>query len=205
MIQTFNEFVLDWWQEYIGEATIETCNEIMQEWIGEEECLSNYISSDASDSREWLLEHVTDAEKIYRAYYGLDGGGTWEDMPDTNRFVKDLLMQANQYSEADFAEEFIENMACHIADYSRPRSFFADLVYGGCISGMVGMLIYNSDCKRIYIEHIDSMEDFKEELEGELGASITNRHKVPHYTFMCWLCYEELAFSIARNLWPDKF
>ena len=70
---------------------------------------------------------------------------------------------------------------------------------------MIGMLIYNSDCKEIYIEHIDDMEEFVKELESEMGEPIRNRDHLPHYTFVCWLCYEELAFRIARELFPDEF
>ena len=55
------------------------------------------------------------------------------------------------------------------------------------------------------VEHIDDMEGFKEDFEDELGMPITNKEGLPHYTFMCWLCYEELAHRIAQELWPDKF
>lgn len=47
--------------------------------------------------------------------------------------------------------------------------------------------------------------EFKETMEDELGTPIHNKSGVPHATFMCWFCYEELGFQIARNLFNDQF
>lgn len=80
------------------------------------------------------------------------------------------------------------------------KSFAEDLQQGGCISGMIGNFIYNNDCKNFYIEYIDELEGMKEDFENELGESIKNRHSVPHYTFMCWLCFEEYVFNIYNSL-----
>ena len=95
-------------------------------------------------------------------------------------------------------------MAGHCFNYANPAGFFQDLQCGGCASGMIGMFIYHSDCKDFYINHIDSMEDFVEEFEDELGSPIKNEAKMPHYTFICWICYEELAFRIANELWDGE-
>jgi len=70
---------------------------------------------------------------------------------------------------------------------------------------LIGMLIYNSDCQKIYGKYANDMETFKEEIEQELGVPIHNKSGVPHYTFVCWFCYEELGFQIARNLFEDEF
>lgn len=80
------------------------------------------------------------------------------------------------------------------------RSFAEDLQQGGCISGMIGDFIYNSDCKDFYIQYIDELEAIKTDLEESLGESIPNRHSVPHYTFLCWLCFEEYVYSIYNDL-----
>ena len=102
-------------------------------------------------------------------------------------------------------DELIEDMAGHSENYDTPYGFFHDLSYGGCVSGMIGMFVYHSDCKRFYIEHIDDLEAFVEDFEEELGEPIQNKDHQPHYTFTCWLCYEELAYRIARTLYPDTF
>lgn len=69
---------------------------------------------------------------------------------------------------------------------------------------MIGMLIYNSDCKRIYIEHIDDMEEYAEQIYEEAGF-ISNKNGAPHYTHICWLCYEEFGYQIGRTLFPETF
>ena len=66
---------------------------------------------------------------------------------------------------------------------------------------MIGMLIYNSDCKRIYIEHIDDMEEYAEQIYEEAGF-ISNKNGAPHYTHICWLCYEELAIRLVELYSP---
>lgn len=80
------------------------------------------------------------------------------------------------------------------------KSFFEDLQHGGCISGLIGEFIYHYDCKQFYIKHIDALEEYREEIEEQLGEPIVNRHKAPHYTFMCWLCFEEYCNELYRNL-----
>ena len=102
-----------------------------------------------------------------------------------------------------FAEDFLRDMAEHIEGYSNPLGFFNDLTHG-CQSGMIGMLIYNSDCKRIYIEHIDDMEEYAEQIYEEAGF-ISNKNGAPHYTHICWLCYEEFGYQIGRTLFPETF
>ena len=79
------------------------------------------------------------------------------------------------------------------------KSFLEDLQRGGCISGMIGEFIYHSDCKDFYISHLDDLEDIRKDLEDSLGEPISNRFESPHYSFMCWLCFEEYCFDIYRN------
>jgi hypothetical protein len=79
------------------------------------------------------------------------------------------------------------------------KCFLEDLQNGGCMSGMISEFIYHSDCKEFYIKHLDDLENIKEELEESLGESVKNKHRLPHYTFVCWLCFEEYCFDIYRN------
>ena len=79
------------------------------------------------------------------------------------------------------------------------KSFLEDLQSCGCVSGMIGEFIYHSDCKDFYISNLDDLEDIRKDLEDSLGEPISNRYESPHYTFMCWLCFEEYCFDIYRN------
>lgn len=207
MVKDFNEYMLDWWHEYLDDHKDE-CKRLMEEFIGEEETIDNYLE-DGQTPYDWCYNDMTDASTIYTTFFGWPSStcGLYDDMPDKNTFLQEMFAQAaHDYIQTySFAKEFVEDMADETEGYDDPSGFFSDLQHGGCVSGTVGMLIYNSDCKRIYIEHIDDMEDFKEELEDELGDRIHNKRELPHYTFVCWLCYEELAYRVAGILFPDEF
>lgn len=212
MLQTFDEHVLDWWNEYLDTCDEETAKRIMEnEFIGEEETVDDYIPEEAENCLDWLSTQ-TDADKIYKTFFGTEAtDNIYDNLPDTQTFLTEIFMscagwcdEPDSVSKPTFAEDFVPDMAYHATSYDNPISFFEDLRYG-CQSGMIGMLIYNSDCKEIYIKHINDMEEWKTEEEDNLGDVICNTNKYPHYVWMCWLCYEELGFQIARILFPNEF
>lgn len=200
---TFKNYVLDWFHSLVEEHYTD------KEWqLGLFKQLgfdNSYLETDES-IYDFLLA-VSDENMIYKSFFGYDASVDIDDIPDTESFLEHMFKEiGTEYAkDYDFAEELLEDMAVQCIDYSEPTGFFQDLQQGGCASGMIGMFIYNSDCKKFYIEHIDSMEDYVEELEDGLGSSIKNDKKLPHYTLVCWVCYEELAFRIASELWSDKF
>ena len=65
---------------------------------------------------------------------------------------------------------------------------------------MIGEFIYHDDCMKFYTKHIHDLEDFKTKLEDEIGQ-IQNKDNQPHYTFMCWLCFEEYVYDIYNTLY----
>lgn len=123
--------------------------------------------------------------------------------------IEKLLIKAGADMDIDvlLVKDFNSIILSKVVDYGKDKShlasFFNDLQHGGCISGMIGEFIYHADCKDFYIKHIDALESFKEELEEQIGEVITNRHSQPHYTFMCWLCFEEYCYVLYRNIFED--
>lgn len=105
--------------------------------------------------------------------------------------------------EASFEKAFKDIILERIADYEDPKSFFEDLQHGGCISGMISEFIYNADCKKFYIEHIDDLEWYKKEMEDCLGEPIKNRHEFPHYVFICQLCFEEYCYNLYNLIYES--
>lgn len=214
MIQTFDEFVLSWWNEYLSESTEENARAIMEnEFLEADEDISDYLAYDNSEARtcrDWLMLQK-DANYIYSKFFGYEVSKPYDNLPTTADFLVDLFIQAARWYDGnddpapDFARECCFEMAGKAEGYSDPLTYFNDLHRSGCASDMVSMFIYNTDCKQFYIEHIDDMEEYIEQIEEETGAAIKNRNKLPHYTFVCWVCFKELAFSIARSLFPDKF
>lgn len=213
-MKTFDEFVLSWWNEYLENTTEETAKAIMEnEFIGDEEAVDDYIPTpncEAENCREWLSLQ-DDATRIYETFFGIEASKYYDNLPDTPTFLIDMFLQAARWFDCvddtmpDFARDFCFEMASKAADYTEPKAYFEDLHKGGCQSGFVSMLIYNSDCKDIYINHIDDMEEYIEQIEENMGEPLKNRNRLPHYTFVCWVCFEELAFNIAQTLFPDEF
>lgn len=83
------------------------------------------------------------------------------------------------------------------------KSFLEDMHQSGCQSGMISDFIYHNDCKKFYIENIDELEGMKEEFEESLGELIPNRQKLPHYTFVVWLCFEEYCLNLYSNIFEQ--
>lgn len=200
----FKEYVNDWFHALVEQ------HENDQEWCEDLFLQLDYDKgehlNDGQSIYDFLLA-MSDENEIYEALFGFDVKvKDLDDLPDTEDFSKAMFKTVGEgiIKEYDFAEELLEDMVGNCEGYTNPIGFFQDLQQGGCGSGMIGMFIYNTDCKKFYIDHIDSMEDFVEELENELGCPIKNENKLPHYTFICWLCYEELAYRIANELWNGE-
>ena len=202
MKQTFEEYVLSWWQEFV-ESHESEAKRLMETFIGEEETIEDYLE-DGETPLDWLSSQ-DNSDEIYKHFFGSEGEQLYfDDLPDTEQFLTDMFKDMYN-DDYDFVEEFIEDMVDHAGGYDTPLGFFKDLSYGGCASGMIPMLIYNSDCKEFYCNHIDSMENFVEDCEEELGERLSNKDKLPHYVFVCWFCYEEFGYKIARQLYPETF
>lgn len=203
MKRTFREYMLDWWETFI-EANQSEAKRIMEEFIGEEEFVEDYLEDDETPF-DWLSAK-TDADEIYQHFFGYSNDALdFNSRPDTETFLIDMFKEMFD-GKYDFTDELIEDMAYHAQDYKLPRDFFSDLWRGGCESGLIGMFIYNSDCRKFYCDHIDDMEEFAEEMN--LEWEINNNGKssyIPRYTFICWFCYEQLGAKIASTLYPGDF
>lgn len=113
-------------------------------------------------------------------------------------------LEKSIYKEYDVCTAFNKIILSDLGSYDgtkkeKLKSFLEDLQNGGCMSGMVCEFIYHVDCKKFYIENLDDLENIREEIEDSLGEPVKNTHRLPHYTFMCWLCFEEYCFDIYRN------
>lgn len=113
-------------------------------------------------------------------------------------------LKKNSYTAYQVSKAFNKIILGKIESYDgtkkeQLKSFLEDLQQGGCVSGMIGEFIYHSDCKAFYIKHLDDLENIKTDLEDSFGEPVSNRYKSPHYTFLCWLCFEEYCAEIYRN------
>ena len=113
-------------------------------------------------------------------------------------------LEKSMYKKYDVRSAFNKIILSDLGSYDgtkkeQLKSFLEDLQNGGCMSGMICEFIYHVDCKKFYIENLDDLENIREEIEDSLGEPVKNTHRLPHYTFMCWLCFEEYCFDIYRN------
>lgn len=194
----FNEKVMSWYQEYVEAASEEQLKDLAEDC----EYADDVFPTDIEELRGCLAD-IQDCSKFI---WGHTIGAKYQTLgkyPDSQNFLRELFVEAAEAvaPNYDFTKDFAEDMAYHADGYDDPAGFFKDLAYGGCASGMVGMLIYNDQAKKIYVEYIDSFEDFILELEGEIGEPLRNKEGLPHYTWATWLTYEELAYRMVSYLW----
>lgn len=207
MIKTFEDYTLDWFHDWLSDhEDIEGLDVIlfnMSTPLKEGETMADYLQDETTMDYLMSLE----ADDIYHMFFGFDcTKSKYDNIPDlpiTEEFLEGMFKQAQPEEDYDFFNEFIEDMANECTDYSIPSRFFEELGEHGCISGMISSLIFNDDCLQLYGKYADSLEGYKEDIEANLGCTL--QEKAIHYVWICWLCYEELAYHIASMLWPDKF
>lgn len=98
-----------------------------------------------------------------------------------------------------FSEELKAIYKRHVEDRTTVDDFFNDLAYGGCRSGLVGEFVYTDDCKEFYLKHMDDLEDYKRDIENDLGESITD-DDLTHPELVTWLVVEEVARRVSDEL-----
>lgn len=117
-------------------------------------------------------------------------------------------LEKSIYRDYEVSKEFNQIILNHIESYygnkkERLKSFIEDLLQGGCVSGMISEFIYHIDCRNFYVKHLDDLEDIRKEIEEDYGVPVTNSAKQPHYTFMCWLCFEQYCYNIYSIVFED--
>ena len=205
----FDKYVVEWFHGYIEDHKddedlfMSLFNAICP--LKEGETVSDWIG-EGTTVKDWLLN--CSGYEIYEHLFSVNNDGYFKDLPDSEYFVSTMLTEASKETgllEYEFVNEIIGDMACHITGYDSPISFFDDLQHGGCISGMIGKFVYNSDCKEFFSKYAVSMEDFRDDLEDEYWDAVKRHRNLPHYVWLCWLCYEEVAFRLARYLFENHF
>lgn len=199
-MKDFNEYVIVWFQDFVSD------HEDNSEWLSNLAGQLGYKQNGEETELEYL-QTMCDAEFIYKSLFG-ESCILVDDLPTTEGFAREMLTDTAMdlgLSKYDFIAAFLADMAEHIENYDTPLGFFKDLNYGGCASGLIGIFVYNPDCKEFYVQHIDSMDDFKEDWETMNVESVRNAKRLPHYTFLCWFCYDEVGYEIGRALFPNVF
>ena len=102
------------------------------------------------------------------------------------------VMESLKENASDLRSEVLDILENHIEDcenFEEVRGFMEDLRSDGCVSGMIGELIYYSDTKKFFIENIDEIQDYVNELMLEHVYSINELD----INEISWIVFESIA------------
>lgn len=95
---------------------------------------------------------------------------------------------------------------------SEIKTFFEDLLSHGCVSGMIGKLIYYKDTVEFYDKYEDEIENLLEEMRGDYGyknrfemiGSLNGAENVGNTmqekNLLSWFAFEETARQLANEI-----
>jgi|SRR5690606_12813867 len=81
------------------------------------------------------------------------------------------------------------------------EGFARDVLYGGCISGIVPELIYTEDCHAWYDKHYEEIEILRKELSSKFGEPICPPTDADLKTWFAWFSFEESVRELFPNAW----
>jgi len=192
----FQESFMSWFEEQTHKEQVEMLKGIVGKPITKamlaEYDGSAYDMAEDQDMKSWYeycIEHQSsDDHKV--SNFDLEGA------------IKEIITEVTDV-EWGFAEEFIDSYVSNILQYQAAEDFFCDLQHGGCQSGLVGGLVYYNDTRNIYINNMESIDEYIAELESEMGVSILDTSKQPRFNYAVWLTYEEFAYRIYSALFEN--
>ena len=88
--------------------------------------------------------------------------------------------------------EVLDILVNHIEDcenFEEVRNFMEDLRAYGCVSGMIGELVYYNDTKKFFINNLDEIQDYLNDLIQERLYSINKFD----YNEIVWVVFETIA------------
>lgn len=189
----FQESFMSWFEEQPHNEQLEMLQGIIGKPITKKMLAeydgSAYNMAEAQDVKVWY-EHCIECQnnndhKV--SSFDLEGA------------IKEIITEVTDV-EWGFAEEFIDSYVSNILQYQAAEDFFCDLQHGGCQSGLVGGLVYYNDTRKIYINNMESIDEYIAELESEMGVSILDTSKQPRFNYAVWATYEEFANRIYNAL-----
>lgn len=82
------------------------------------------------------------------------------------------------------------------------EGYISDLLSHGCVSGMVGELVYYADTHKFFDEHYEDIMDLVKELNDQ-GLEVDLIKDGDLKNTGAWLAYEETARQIANEIGFD--
>ena len=99
--------------------------------------------------------------------------------------AEDIAQQCyNRYLESDNDENAIND-------------YLEEVVQHGCVSGVVAMFVYNSDCSDFYVSNVLDMDEWLFNLDYDQRPSLES----PRFVSLCWFAYETIAADLQDHLY----
>ena len=195
-MNVFDNYVVNWYKEVMHTTPNSELIEFME--------LGDTVRITGNSEREVLMECAQEKYAGY-IYTHLIANGKTISPEDFLRYVFEQEFDG-LIQEYEFIPAFLSNMAFEAAHYNsaNPRDFFDDLGAHGCVSGVVGMVAYHDNNRKIYMQYLDDLEDFLADFEEAVGEPVRNEKRLPRYTFVVWFCYQELAYQLEQRLWETE-
>lgn len=137
-------------------------------------------------------------------------------------------MQTKEKTQTEMLKDYKPENSLdeHVKDYILDRvsdydysvlSFLEDLQHGGCQSGLIGELIYYDDTVKFFENYKEEINELLKELMESTGLSIEDLFgdkwdkEDPlimdrfNKNLLAWFGFEETAFKIGRELFPEDF
>ncbi len=114
--------------------------------------------------------------------------------PVSNKSLKSALQDILQSEPISLRAA----IAREALDHEDVKCFFSDLLSNGCVSGMVGSLIYYTDTHKFFDTHYDEIEGLREEYEANIGEPLQIKSDLKN--FLAWFAFEETAYQMANEL-----
>ena len=102
------------------------------------------------------------------------------------------VMESLKIGDNNLRCEVLDILVNHIEDcenFEDVKSFMEDLRCYGCVSGMIGELISYSDTKKFFIENLDEIQDYLNDLIQEHLYSVNKFD----YNEIVWVVFETIA------------
>lgn len=118
----------------------------------------------------------------------------------TKKAQKELQIIADDYTNSELKRTVAEMIIGEVEGYDKADDWFNDLLSHGCVSGMVGGLIYYTDTYKFYDDNYSDIEDLRAELSQMYGEDFNVPGDQDLKNWWAWCAFEETSRQIASDL-----
>ena len=95
----------------------------------------------------------------------------------------------------------IAAVATEALDHDDPATFLSDVLAHGCVSGVVGTLVYYRQTHAFYDQYYDEIEDLRLDWVAETGQPVEISGDLKNY--LAWFAFEHFALVLSETIGLD--